>query len=66
MKYSTQRILTTHTGSLPRPADLQQMLAASCLALALVQLDPLLRRSSHPPAFYLSLGQPWWSMIFPQ
>jgi 5-methyltetrahydropteroyltriglutamate--homocysteine methyltransferase len=28
MKYSTQRILTTHTGSLPRPADLQQMLAA--------------------------------------
>jgi len=28
MKHSTQRILTTHTGSLPRPADLQQMLAA--------------------------------------
>ena len=28
MKQSTQRILTTHTGSLPRPADLQQMLAA--------------------------------------
>jgi 5-methyltetrahydropteroyltriglutamate--homocysteine methyltransferase len=28
MKQSSQRILTTHTGSLPRPADLQQMLAA--------------------------------------
>jgi 5-methyltetrahydropteroyltriglutamate--homocysteine methyltransferase len=28
MKHSTPRILTTHTGSLPRPADLQQMLAA--------------------------------------
>jgi len=28
MKHSMQRILTTHTGSLPRPADLQQMLAA--------------------------------------
>jgi 5-methyltetrahydropteroyltriglutamate--homocysteine methyltransferase len=28
MKHSTQRILTTHTGSLPRPADLQQMLVA--------------------------------------
>jgi 5-methyltetrahydropteroyltriglutamate--homocysteine methyltransferase len=28
MKHSMQRILTTHTGSLPRPADLQQLLAA--------------------------------------
>ncbi len=28
MKKSTQRILTTHTGSLPRPADLLQLLAA--------------------------------------
>ncbi len=28
MKQSTQRILTTHTGSLPRPADVQQMLEA--------------------------------------
>ncbi len=28
MKQSTQKILTTHTGSLPRPADLQQMLEA--------------------------------------
>ncbi len=26
MKRSTERILTTHTGSLPRPADLQEML----------------------------------------
>jgi 5-methyltetrahydropteroyltriglutamate--homocysteine methyltransferase len=26
MKKSLQRILTTHTGSLPRPPDLQQML----------------------------------------
>jgi 5-methyltetrahydropteroyltriglutamate--homocysteine methyltransferase len=29
MKRSTQRILTTHTGSLPRPEDLRQMLAAA-------------------------------------
>ncbi len=28
MKRSTQRILTTHTGSLPRPADLLQLLTA--------------------------------------
>src|SRR5260370_7341685 len=28
MKQSSQRILTTHTGSLPRPNDLQQMLYA--------------------------------------
>src|SRR5260370_27448305 len=28
MKQSSQRILTTHTGSLPRPNDLQQMLFA--------------------------------------
>jgi 5-methyltetrahydropteroyltriglutamate--homocysteine methyltransferase len=28
MKQSSQRILTTHTGSLPRPYDLQQMLEA--------------------------------------
>src|SRR5947209_3115269 len=28
MKQSTHRILTTHTGSLPRPADVQQMLEA--------------------------------------
>ena len=26
MKYSTERILTTHTGSLPRPAELQELL----------------------------------------
>ena len=29
MKRSTERILTTHTGSLPRPADLAAMLYAS-------------------------------------
>ena len=28
MKKSLQRILSTHTGSLPRPPDLQQMLLA--------------------------------------
>ena len=28
MKRSTQRILTTHAGSLPQPEDLKQMLAA--------------------------------------
>src|SRR5260221_13323877 len=28
MKQSSERILTTHTGSLPRPNDLQQMLYA--------------------------------------
>jgi 5-methyltetrahydropteroyltriglutamate--homocysteine methyltransferase len=28
MKYSTERILTTHTGSLPRPAELQELLYA--------------------------------------
>ena len=28
MKRSTQRILTTHTGSLPRPADLVEMIQA--------------------------------------
>ena len=28
MKYSTDRILTTHTGSLPRPMDLVEMIYA--------------------------------------
>ena len=28
MKQSTDRILTTHTGSLPRPAELQELLYA--------------------------------------
>ena len=28
MQHSTKRILTTHAGSLPRPADLLDMLAA--------------------------------------
>ena len=28
MKRSTNRILTTHTGSLPRPADLLEMMDA--------------------------------------
>jgi 5-methyltetrahydropteroyltriglutamate--homocysteine methyltransferase len=28
MKYSTERILTTHVGSLPRPPDLLEMIQA--------------------------------------
>ena len=28
MKHSTDRILTTHAGSLPRPADILQMIRA--------------------------------------
>ena len=28
MLYSTDRILTTHAGSLPRPADLREMVVA--------------------------------------
>ena len=28
MKYSTERILTTHTGSLPRPEGLAQLMIA--------------------------------------
>ena len=29
MLYSTDRILTTHAGSLPRPADLREMVVAT-------------------------------------
>jgi len=47
MQRSTYRILTTHTGSLPRPDDLIEMLMARSAAICTTYRLPHARARSH-------------------
>jgi hypothetical protein len=55
MNRSSERILTTHAGSLPQPDDLREMLTAKNTGLTIAVLH-----MEHPVANDIKGEEQWW------